>query len=396
MLQRVKLTNFKCFERLELACAPLTLLCGLNGMGKSSVLQALLVLRQSAVSGELDQGRLVLSGDLADLGTGQDVLFEGAETDFVEFELTDSAASAPCRLGFYYSMDADRLSFDGGRLGLGETVSHDGTYHILRDPLNGESVEIEPPVWRRIPPFGGELVYLNAERLGPRKFYDRSEVFARHANLGTRGEYAWNYLYARQSEALDSADPRCSELPSGRRLLDVVVHWLQEVTPGVHVQLDAIQDADAVIAGFSFDRPGDVASRRHRATNVGFGLSYTLPVLTGLLAAPGTLCLIENPEAHLHPRGQTKLAELAVRAALAGVQVIAETHSDHFIDGVRIAVRDALIRPEEVAIHYFERADGKSMVTSPRVDSDGRLSSWPTGFFDQHEENLARLLGPKT
>ena len=115
-----------------------------------------------------------------------------------------------------------------------------------------------------------------------------------------------------------------------------------------------------------------------------------------LLAPPGSLCLIENPEAHLHPRGQTRLAELAVRASLAGVQVIAETHSDHFIDGVRIAVRDGLIKPDDVAIHYFERARGKTVVSSPQVDADGRLSSWPVGFFDQHEENLARLLAPKT
>ena len=71
MLQKIKLTNFKCFDSLELVCSPLTLLCGLNGMGKSSVLQALLVLRQSAVSGELDQWRLVMRGELADMGTGQ-------------------------------------------------------------------------------------------------------------------------------------------------------------------------------------------------------------------------------------------------------------------------------------------------------------------------------------
>ena len=100
MLEKIKLTNFKCFDSLELTCAPVTLLCGLNGMGKSSVLQALLVLRQSAVSGELDQGHLVLSGELASLGTGQDVLFEGAESDVVAFELHDSAASDLCYLAF--------------------------------------------------------------------------------------------------------------------------------------------------------------------------------------------------------------------------------------------------------------------------------------------------------
>lgn len=372
MLQKIKLTNFKCFDGLDLPCAPLTLLCGLNGMGKSSVLQALLVLRQSATSGELDQGRLVLSGELAELGTGRDVLFEGAESDVVAFELQHDAPPGPCGFAFDYSREADHLS------------------------INRTGGDVGWTTWREVPPLGGNLIYLNAERLGPRQFYGRSEFFARQGNLGARGEYAWNYLYDRQDEIMSSDDPRSIGISLPERLNTVVVRWLREITPGVQIKLDVIPNTDAVIAGFSFDRPGDVASRRYRATNVGFGLSYTLPVLTGLLAAPGTLCLVENPEAHLHPRGQTRLAELAVRAALAGVQVIAETHSDHFIDGVRIAVRDGLIRPEDVAIHYFEREGGKTVVTSPQVDSDGRLSSWPAGFFDQHEENLARLLTPKT
>ena len=121
----------------------------------------------------------------------------------------------------------------------------------------------------------------------------------------------------------------------------------------------------------SFDRTGDVATRPFRATNVGFGLSYILPVITAMLTPPGTLCLVENPEAHLHPRGQTRIAELAVRAAMTGVQIIVETHSDHFLDGVRIAVRDGLIAPEQIAIHYFERADNSVKVTSLRSTATG-------------------------
>ena len=80
MLRRVDLFNFKCFEKLELRCEAINLLCGLNGMGKSSLLQALLVLRQSIETGELSRGRLVLGGERADLGTGSDVLFDGAVT----------------------------------------------------------------------------------------------------------------------------------------------------------------------------------------------------------------------------------------------------------------------------------------------------------------------------
>ena len=90
------------------------------------------------------------------------------------------------------------------------------------------------------------------------------------------------------------------------------------------------------------------------------------------------------------------MAELAVRAAIAGVQVIVETHSDHFLDGVRISVRDGLITPEQTAIHYFEREGNSISVLSPEIDSDGRLSDWPRGFFDQHEENLMKLLASRS
>ncbi len=87
MLRRIGLTNFKCFESLDLPCAPLNLLCGLNGMGKSSVIQALLVLRQSFDTGDLQEGRLVLGGTLTDLGAGSDVLFEDADDEVVGFTL---------------------------------------------------------------------------------------------------------------------------------------------------------------------------------------------------------------------------------------------------------------------------------------------------------------------
>ena len=242
--------------------------------------------------------------------------------------------------------------------------------------------------WGEVPPLGGNLFHVDAERMGPRKVLNFPETSNRFGHPG-----ALNYLHARQEETLPSFDPRCPDLPD-RRLSGVFSCWLQELAPGAHLQLEKIRDADSIIHVLTFDRPGKGKSRRYRDKNSGFGLSCALPVLAALLSPAGSLCLIENPEAHLHPLGQTKLAELAVRASLAGVQVIAETHSDHFMDGVRIAVRDGLIHPDRTAFHYFEREGATTMVTSPLVDADGRLSSWPAGFFDQHEENLARLVAP--
>lgn len=379
MLHSIGLRHFKCFENLDLECAPLNLLCGLNGMGKSSVIQALLLLRQSFESGELSSGRLILDGELADLGTGSDVLFEEAQQEFVGFELQDENIDEAFKLGFGYSKSANQLN------AIGADTNSSAQYLASN--------------WRDTPPFGGSLIYVSAERIGPRKQYPRSTTLARQGDFGTNNIFAWNYLIEHQDRRWAQEDPRYVESDRFRpplNLIKLVNLWLQDVSPGVQLAWGEIRDADALLPGFKFDRPGDVPSRRHRATNVGFGLSYVLPVILALLSKTGTLCLIENPEAHLHPRGQTKLAELAVRAAKAGVQSFIETHSDHFMDGVRIAVRNGLITPEEVTFHYFERTGSNASVSTPKVDKDGRLSQWPAGFFDQHEENLVKLLVPRS
>ena len=370
MITWMQLTNFKCFQQLKLDCTPLNLLCGLNGMGKSSVIQALLVLRQSFESHELLNGNLILGGQRIDIGSGVDVLFEDAEGEIVAFALESDETSQGWQLAFECVGTSDQLT------------------SVVTENHTGEYVAEE---WRNVPPFGGIVLYVNADRAGPRKWYPTSDILARRVEFGLSGEHAWNFLTHQGDEFLGHADPRCHDTRR-RRLRQVVDDWLQYVSPGAHLNLSTVPSADAVVAAFNFDRTGDVASRNYRATNVGFGLSYVLPVLLALLSPPGTLCLIENPESHLHPRGQTKLAELAARAAKAGVQVFAETHSDHFMDGIRIAVKDGIIRPEETSFHYFERSGSKSIVTSPEIDKDGRLSNWPLGFFDQHEENLMKLI----
>ena len=287
MLTELRLTNFKAFEALALRCAPITLLCGVNGTGKSSVIQALLLLHQSAASGALrpPNMQLELAGDLAEIGTGRDALYEDASTDALSFELYGTEVDEPCTMTFRVLPD------EGGH----------------SDQLLADHAQVGDDWWE-VPPLGSNFHYVNAERVGPRKSYSHSETLVRRGDLGPRGEYALNFLSERGNSLLPSGDPRLDGA-TGRRLLDAIDRWMGEISPGAHLSFDKIVEADALLAGFSFDREGDIATRRFRATNVGFGLSYTLPVLTALLAVPRSLCLIENPEAHLHPRGQTRMAE---------------------------------------------------------------------------------------
>jgi predicted ATPase len=144
---------------------------------------------------------------------------------------------------------------------------------------------------------------------------------------------------------------------------------------------------------------GEQRSNRYRSTSVGFGITYVLPVLVAVLSsAPGSIVLVENPEAHLHPKGQVRIGELLARAAAIGIQVIVETHSDHVLNGIRLAVHSGKIEPESVAFHYFSRVEEagrvRASVESPKIDKDGRLDRWPEGFFDEWDKSLERLLAP--
>ncbi len=96
-------------------------------------------------------------------------------------------------------------------------------------------------------------------------------------------------------------------------------------------------------------------SNQYRATNVGFGITYVLPILVAILSSrAGALLLIENPEAHLHPKGQAEMGALLARAASCGIQVLIETHSDHVLNGIRVATHDGIIEPQDIQLHYFQ------------------------------------------
>jgi len=356
-------------------------LAGLNSMGKSSVIQSLLLLRQSRQSGALAAGRLDLSGDYLELGTGIDVLSDGAEKDEIGIAIQneDAGNNYLWPLVFSYDRDGDRLEM---------------TENTLFDVSGVNAPQFEPNDLNFLP-FEGDFHYISADRFGPKKTSPLSESRVQSRDFGIRGEYVLHFILSHGTDLLAEGDPRAvgTETLSMSSVTDM---WLQDISPGSHLSIAMIREADAAIPSFQFNRPGDVATRAFRPSNVGFGLSYVLPVIVSLVAArPYSLVMIENPEAHLHPKGQTRLGQLAVRAAAAGVQVIIETHSDHFMDGARIEIRNKTLSPSRAVFHYFQKTDGEATAVTPSIDSEGRLSDWPSGFFDQHRQNTSALIKPQ-
>jgi predicted ATPase len=142
---------------------------------------------------------------------------------------------------------------------------------------------------------------------------------------------------------------------------------------------------------------GRATSGKYRATNVGFGITYAFPIIVAALASrPNALLIIENPEVHLHPRAQTAIAQLLCLAVKGGAQVLVESHSDHVLNGIRLAVKTGILEPGAVAVHFFTRAIVEDRfvhtAVSPEIDAHGRIDKWPEGFFDEYERALEDLI----
>ena len=121
-------------------------------------------------------------------------------------------------------------------------------------------------------------------------------------------------------------------------------------------------------------------------------------MVAALSAKRDDLLLIENPEVHLHPAGQAAMGRFLAKVAIAGVQVIVETHSDHVLNGIRRAVKTKILPADHVALHFFRsrsqaEQDEVPQVESPSMDADGNIDSWPDGFFDQFDKDMNYFAG---
>lgn len=126
--------------------------------------------------------------------------------------------------------------------------------------------------------------------------------------------------------------------------------------------------------------------------NVGFGYSYVLAIIvTALIAKKNDIVIIENPEAHLHPEAQTRLTLLLSKLGARGVQVFIETHSEHVINGFRLAaLKDEYnISNKDIRIFFFDHNFEKVDLI---IDKSGRIPNWPNRFFDQYQTELAEII----
>jgi len=367
MIQSIHIQNFKSLKDISMLPTSLNLLMGLNGMGKSSFIQSLLLLRQNKKSG---LAKFALNGSLTEIGRGRDALYQDANKEIISFdfnmESNGNLFSFPCTL----------------------------TYQADNNVLNN-NIEWPIELLERCSLFNNDFQYLEAERTGPQTDYPMSytDVVEKH-QLGVKGEYAIHYL---NTFGTTTIVPKalCHEAKSDT-LLHQTAAWLGEISPDVKFDIQEISGTDKVILNYQFQNKESL-SNKFRPKNVGFGISYVLPIIVTLLSFKrDKIVIIENPEAHIHPRGQAEMGRLIALAAASGMQLFVETHSDHIVNGIRVAVKDELIDSRKVNISYFSRQTTETeqfcKIQNIQVDKNGELSDYPIDFMDEWNNQLLKLI----
>lgn len=441
MLKELSVTNFKSWKRIDkMHLAPITGLFGSNSSGKTSVLQLLLMLKQTVESP--DRAAVFHLGDdrsLANLGSFRDtvhshakpgrlgfklgwqlrkplkitdpterkaILFEGQEMDF-DAAVAENGASRLVVERFSYGFAQHRFAMK--RKGEGEAKYElqveNGTFRFVRTP--GRAWDLPPPVKCYGFPDQAKAYFQNAGfladlqlafedlfsrtyYLGPLREYPQRQYTwagAEPADMGRRGERAVDAMLAAQERGAmisrGKGKPKMS-------LEEYVAYWLKELGLIHSFKVEPIAKESNV---YRVQVQKTAASAYVLITDVGFGVSQILPVLVLLYYVPkGSTILLEQPEIHLHPSVQAGLADVFIDAIKTrNVQIVFESHSEHLLRRLQRRIAERRLAPENMALHFCEMSNGGSQLKKLDVTLYGEVTNWPKDFFGDEFGEMAAM-----
>ncbi|MDE6418002.1 MAG: DUF3696 domain-containing protein [Duncaniella sp.] len=363
MIRNLELKNFKCFGQESIRMRPLTIIAGGNAAGKSSIIQSLLMIVQSKYDFETNN-RLRLDDKLVNLVSSEQVRYSESESPEIKVIVYDDLVDDDFIVIIPDATKADKQPVCTVSANMPEALSHSSL-------------------------FSNDFVYLHANRLSPQSEYLKGNDERFDSRLGDRLGHRTVF---RLQEALDNGEEVYIDnlMRDGKSSVSANVNtWISHIL-GMRVTVNADGNPVEGRAELIFNTPksGPVS-----ALNMAFGNTYILPIVLGVLTAkPGSLMIVENPESHLHPKAQLRMGEFLAIAAQGGLQVIVETHSDHLLNGVRVAAKQHKIDPINVAIHFITEKDGFHSDTEIELSEDGTLDNWPPGFFDEWENALREII----
>jgi len=376
MIKNLRLKNFKCFGNSPIFnFSTINLLTGINGRGKSTLLQSILILAQSLNRGG-DLNKLIINDEFVDLGNYDDIRnsdIKKEENIQFDFEITDLVTN---KVSVTFGEDENNA-----RLARCNGIVYSG------HQMGGNQVDGKIHNDFLIPFFSAirKTHFISADRLGPVKYVDKTNL-PEFIHVGPRGENTINILA--NSDKLAPVNDSLYLGNDSKSIIQQATEWLSYILEGARIQVRGRENESSVLYMLLNNRPN---SYNYKPANVGFGYSYVLPIIvTGLIAKPGEIIILENPEAHLHPRAQSRIGEFLVRVASSGIQVFIESHSEHILNSIRVCSLkpDFALKPNDISIIYFnESFSPESLLLTEK----GKIPNWPAGFFDQQDIDLSDI-----
>lgn len=393
MITSLRINNLKSFENSgDLRFSRVNLLTGLNGRGKSTVIQTLLLIAQSYDT-EKGIGRISLKGKFINLGTYDDVLRRDASSDEIGIEITTDD-DADSKISFILARDENDQKFavindlwvdEKSRM---ESVSSQSFVvadsSILALSNHGETAVadvVEKVLGSTSDVLGlrqlRNVCFISADREGGVNIKKNDTEWNPRLGVGIHGQYVMNMLEVATTEQKQEIN-----------------QWYRKILDGGYVRTH--EDKERHEIAMYIDPAG--TDQGFKPSNVGFGYSYILTILVAIVMADeGCKMFIENPEAHLHPSAQANLVAAIVEIAKnKNLQIFIESHSDHVVHGLQLSVKKRIIDHSALSVLFFsfdEDIPNLSHVCQMGIAEDGHIENPPSGFFDQAEKDLSTLIG---
>ena len=431
VLKSVRLKNFKLHESTSIEAAPITVFIGPNNTGKSSVFQALLLLRQAASRNDRflcqppaahppppSEPYLYSSELIVDVGTFDEVVREGASEIDIQFSGVVKAqkpvhGAREASVDITLQIKDNRLVFNSGSVSCLQSQAK--WAFIEGSPIQPNPVSLNlggvpyhlriEDTFRLTQPagYGADTRGLPHETLLMYNEFSQwlgaipsSLLRSIHPVYALRGFEEWGYPiteYAPANLELMTLHDRALALPnalaSDRRLKEMLSDRLQEL---LHISIDF-----EVVPGKRLKiwaKPSGKNAGETLFVNEGTGANQIpfifVPVL---LTPPNETILLSEPEAHLHPKGQCELTRMLLTVAKKEhIQFFIETHSEHVLHVILNAIGKRELEPSQIAIYSFENVNGTAKVTPLDVDEQGGVKGGLPGFFDQSLDELTEYL----
>ncbi len=438
MFTELSLTNFKSWKQLDaMRLGRITGLFGTNSSGKSSLIQALLLLKQTAESN--DQNVPLQLGDddsYVNLGSYAEVVHGHDESAAVGIGLKVRLGDG---LSFRDDLNAPSLWGDSIQVSLEVAQSHhlvsltslryqfaDHAYGVVVTEQEGmgeayQFMTSDERVGEKVSrtaffnsnPGKGYAIPMNILRtshsllflkdlenlfeievkatsyLGPLREPPSREYRFRNSapsDVGVRGEYAIAALVASRNQ------PRLvEEYNPFKNPLEAIIAK-QLVRLGLLHSFELVK-IEGVTNLYQVRVQREEGSPQVLITDVGFGVSQILPVLVLCYYAPrGSTIIIEQPELHMHPRVQTELADIFIEVAQQrDVQIILESHSEHLLQRLQRRIAEEKLAREDVALYFCSQSRGESVAEELKLDPYGNIRNWPPDFFGNEFAEMAAM-----